>query len=150
MSYLNPHEYIGLRQIVWWNDLEQGVPIEMELVDYFKAPVYQLGRGVYVVYCAFAVSEHPHLRIKAGDILQVFIAYRAFINALTRLPNEEQIPCIKQYADGKNLYIKLEKLNSERIKVYCQSIRLPTEEHLKTAKWMYELIQKEHEQDRCI
>lgn len=52
---------------------------------------------------------------------------------------------MKEIADGKNLLIKLERKNYNRILVHYQEIREPTDEQSLEAKKQYRLIKEEHE-----
>ena len=140
---MNPHDFIGNREI-WWNELELGTPIELEFIDYFKASDYDIGKGHYMVYFVEAVEEYPSLGILKGDRFNFFMSYKCYLLALRRLKSEYIIPCQRKFAEGKKLYIKIEKLNTERIKIHFQEPREPTEEQFKEAIIQYRLIKKEH------
>lgn len=144
MRYLNPHDVITTKQQVFWNDLEVGIPIELELVDYFKAPVCLKARGIYVAYYAVAKCEYNPLGIKPGDELFVYFSYKAFVGAISKLPVDKQVPCLRKYADGKNLLIKVEKINSKCIKIFYQKIVEP-DGHLDSES-QYEYLRRENEE----
>ena len=56
-----------------------------------------------------------------------------------------KIPCLKENAEGKNLFIKLMRLGKERgIKIFYQEPREPTAEQLADAKKFYSIINAEH------
>ena len=140
---MNPHDYVGYREI-WWNELKIGEPIELEFIDYFKAPDYDIGKGHYTIYHAEAAEAYLPLGILKGDKFIFYISQRCYIKAIRKLKGEIITPCQRKFAEGKNLYIKLEKLNSERIIIYHQEPREPSEEQLKEAEKQYKMIRQEH------
>ena len=137
---MNPHEMIGQPRSVWWGDLALGIPIELEFIDYFKAQSVRFARGEYMLYYAVAVSDYEPLRIRQGDEIIFHISFRCYQKELMKLPNEQRIPTQKKFAEGKNLYIKLEKVSRERIKVYYQEVREPIEGQLKEATLFYKML----------
>ena len=139
MTYLNAHERMGVR-IVYWNQWKAGDILEFELVDYFNSPIIREGNGLYHVYYAIAKADYEFLGINEGDPLELHITYRSYKKSISSLPNAMIIPCKKEYAKGKNLYIKLEKVNSRIIKVHYQEPREPTLEQLKEASIQYNLL----------
>jgi len=145
MPLINAHELVGSKRDVWWNQLKVNEPITLELVDYFKAIVYKRSRGHYTSYYAISRCEYPSIGILPGDELIIHISFRSYVNALRQLKSEYKIPCMKEIADGKNLLIKLERKNYNRILVHYQEIREPTDEQSLEAKKQYRLIKEEHE-----
>ena len=137
---MNPHEMIGQPRSIWWGDLTLGVPIELEFIDYFKAQSVKFARGEYMLYYAVAVSDYEPLKILKGDEIIFHISYRTYQKELMKLPNEQRIPTQRKFAEGKNLYINLEKVSREKIKIYSQEPREPTEEQLKEAESIYKMI----------
>ena len=144
MNLINPHELVGDRQWVFWNELKMRVPLEFELIDYFKAPVVRKGSGAYVIYYAKAITPLKNLGVEKGDMIILFISFRAFVFALNKLKAEFKVPCTKKLADGKNLFIRLERYSPYEIKVHYQEIRVPDEEQLNDAAKQYALIKAEH------
>ena len=142
---MNPHDVIGCTRRVWWNELEVKNPIELEFIDYFRASDYRMSKGRYVIYYALTVSDYPYLGINQGEPILFYISYKSYIIALSRLRSEYLVPCQRKFAEGKNLYIKIEKVNTEKIKIHCQEIREPSEEQLSEAKRQYRLIRQENE-----
>lgn len=140
---MNPHDYIGCRE-VWWNELKLGEPIELEIIDYFRADEYIIGKGRYVAYHAESLGDYLPLGILKGDRICFFVSSRCYVKALRKLKSECITPCQRKFAEGKNLHIKLEKLNSERILIHMQEPREPTEDQLKEAEIQYKMIRKEH------
>ena len=140
---INPHDFVGNREI-WWNELKLGEAIELVFIDYFKASDYPIGKGHYMIYIAEAAEAYPSLEILKGDKFNFFMSYKCYLLALRRLKSEYVIPCQRKFAEGKNLYVKIEKLNTERIKIHIQEPREPTEEQIKEAEIQYNLIKKEH------
>lgn len=140
----NPHETIGDKQWMFWNQWLPGVPVDFLLIDYFKAPTVQK-HGIYIVYYAIVQSDIEHLNVKKGDEIILFITYQAYRNALNLLCNEYRIPSQKKFSEGKNLYIKLEKIHEKRIKIHIQEVREPTQEQLVEADRQYSMIKLEHE-----
>ncbi len=140
---INPHETIGDKQWMFWNQWIDHKPVEFLLIDYFKAPVVRK-RGWYIVYYAIAQSPIEHLGVNKGDELILFITYKAYVNAINMLANEFRIPSQKKFSEGKNLYIKLEKVDKGRIKIHKQDVREPTEEQLLEAERQYKMISLEH------
>ena len=142
---INPHETIGDKQWMFWNMWLDKKPVEFLLIDYFKAPTVKRGRGLYTVYYAIAQEPIDHMNVKAGDEIILFITYKAYVNAINVLCNEYRTPSMKKFAEGKNLYIKIEKVDRGRIKIHKQEVREPTEEQLLEADRQYKMIQLEHE-----
>ena len=139
---MNPHEMIGQPRSVWWGDLALGIPIELEFIDYFKAQSVRFARGEYMLYYDVAVSDYEPLRIRQGDEIIFHISFRCYQKELMKLPNEQRIPTQKKFAEGKNLYIKLEKVSRERIRIYQQEVREPTQEQLDNSRRFYRLVRK--------
>ncbi len=146
MDLPTPHQLLGHVREVWWSELTSGVPIELELVDYFHAPVIPKQRGLYVIYYCLAVSDYPDLGILSGDKLNFHLSFKCFLNALRKLRSDLVIPCLPEHAMGKNLYIKFEKVSDHRITVHTQDIREPTEAQLLESKKQYAFILEEHKE----
>ncbi len=143
-KYVNPHDLVGDKQLVFWNEWREGDTLEFELIDYFRAMPYRKSRGLYIIYWARAASDYLPLGIKAGNELVIFISYRAYNYALQKLPAELKVPCLRKYAEGKNLYIRIERENSERIKVHHQELREPSSDDVERSEGEYKLIESEH------
>ncbi len=146
---INPHETIGDKQWMFWNQWLDKEPVEFLLIDFFKAPVVRR-KGLYIIYYAIAEAPIKHLGIDKGDELLLSITYRAYCNALNMLRNEYRIPSQKKFAEGKNLYIKLERVNNTTIKIHKQEVRAPTEEQLLEADRQYKIIIAEQEQRKKL
>lgn len=143
MNLINPHELVGNSQWVFWNEWPEKKPLEFELIDYFKAPVVKKKRGAYVVYYAKAITPIENLGVKEGDDLILFITFKAYVSALNKLRAEIKVPCSKKFADGKNLYIKIEKVCAYSLKIHNQEIRDCPEEQKIEALKQYEIIKSE-------
>lgn len=150
MEILNPHEVVGTKQYVFWNQLILDKPIELEIIDYFKAKTLRKGRGYYTVYYAIARCNYDDIGIRECDELIFFMTYRSFVNALRKLPITVQRQFSSNDAKGKNLYIKFERVTKDWIKIHNQELREPTQEQLLEAGKQYELINNEHEDTRSI
>ena len=137
---MNPHEMIGQPRSIWWGDLTLGTPIELEFIDYFKAQSVKFARGEYMLYYAVAVSDYEPLKILKGDEIIFHISCRMYQKELMKLPNDQRIPTQRKFAEGKNLYINLEKVSREKIKIYSQEPREPTQGQLKEAESIYKMI----------
>lgn len=147
MKEITPHELVGNQRDVWWNDLDVGIPMTLELVDYFNAPVRNKGRrGHYVIYYAISKTDYPSLGILKEDDFLFFFSFGNLCNAIKKLPNSLTLPCTKEFADGKNCLIKFERVNEIAIKIIHQEVIDPTEEQLIEAKKQYEILRMEDKQ----
>ncbi len=144
MEMINAHELVGCFQTVYWNEWKIKSTVEFELVDAFKAPVLKEGNGLYQVYYAICGKDYPPLGMKAGDNIFLHIAYRALLKALFKLPVEFKAACLKENADGKNIFIKFQRTNETSFTVLYQEPREPTAEHIANSKRYYEIIKSEH------
>ena len=140
---INSYEAIGENMWMFWGQFPLNEIVEFELIDYFKAPVV-CKRGYYMAYYALAGKDMPSLQVKKGEPITLFITYPAFLTALNMLPAELKIPCLKKYADGKNLYICMERMSKGRLKIHYQEVREPTPEQLVKAKEQYAQIRFQH------
>ena len=148
MPAINAHELVGSFQTVYWNEWVVGDKLEFEFIDYFIAPVFKEGNCLYQVYYAVCKKDYPHLGMRDGDDIILHLSYRALSKALNRLPIEMKIPCLKKSAEGKNLFIKIERVNPISIKVHYQEPREPSEEHKANADKYYKIINAEHQHGR--
>ena len=142
MKTLNPHETVGDKQWLFWNQWKEGQVLEFEFVDYFNAPVIRK-RGLYSVYYAIALCDIDNAGVRKDDKLILFISYKTLVTALHKLPKDLKTPCMKQYGEGKNLFIRIERINSTRIKIHHQELREPTEGQVKDADRQYAQIRRE-------
>ena len=140
---LNAHECVGCFQTMYWNEWKAGDILEFILVDYFKAPVYREGNGMFQIYYAVCRKDYPKLGMKVGDDIFLHIAYRALKKALEKVPMEIKMPCLKENADGQNLFIRIERKNDVSIKVHYEEPREPTTEHKANSKKYYQIIHSE-------
>jgi len=143
-EYINPHDSVGDIQFVFWNEWGLGDKLDFELVNYFKAPVYNKGRGVYVIYYAIARCDYDKLGFRRGDKLLLFISYNAYRYAIAKLPAEQKVPCLRKFAEGKNNLMCIERVNSERIRIHTQVVVEPTPEQLLESEKQYGLVVREH------
>lgn len=134
---VNAHRLVGNIRNIWWNQLTEKEPIELELIDYYKSDSYKFRRGEYQVYYAIAVADYPDLAILKGDELIIHISLASYCIAIRELKSEIITPCIEEFGKGKNLYIKLSKKNKRAVKIHTQSLREPTELQLKNAEIQY-------------
>ncbi len=142
---VNAHELVGSFQTVYWNEWKEGKILEFELVDCFRSLVFKEGNGLYQVYYAIARSEDKTLGMREGDDIFLHVSWRALVKALSKVPVEQKIPCLKKNADGKNIFIRIEKLTSKSMKIHWQEPREPTVEQLENAGKYYEIIKAEHQ-----
>ncbi len=142
---INAHEMVGSFQTVYWNEWRLRDKLEFELIDCFRSPVIKEGNGLYQVYYAISCMNYKPLGIREGDNIFLHISYRALVTALSKVPSDQKIPCLKENADGKNIYIKIERLSSKSMKVHYQEPREPTADHIIDAKKYYEIINSEHQ-----
>ena len=138
------HELVGCCQTVYWNEWPLKKKHEFELVDYFSSPVYGVGRGQYHIYYAIAKSKIPELGIRVEDDLILYISFRTWLVELSKQPADIKIPCMKKNAEGKNLYVKVEKINPKFMKLHHEEPREPTVEQLEKAKKYYSIINAEN------
>ena len=140
---LNAHERMGIR-VLYWGQFYLNDILEFELVDYFSSPIIREGNGLYHVYYAIAKADNLNLGIIAEDEIELHISYKTYCNALSFLPTQIKTPCLKKFADGKNLFIKISKRNSREIVVHYQEPREPTGQQLKEAESLYQMVRLEH------
>lgn len=150
MEPINPHETIGDKRWMFWNQWLDKKPVEFLLIDYFKAPVIKKRKGLYVIYYAIVKAPIDHLNADIGDELILSITYQAYLNAINMLPNKYRIPSQKKFAEGKNLYIKLERECRDKITIHKQEVREPTEEQILEADRQYKIIRAEQEQRKFL
>ena len=138
------HELVGVCQTVFWNDWPFGRPLEFLLVDYFRSKVYERGYGVYHVYYAIALADIPELGIIKDDGLILYITYRAWLMAISKLPSLKKRDAASAASKGKSLYVKLEKENTKSIILHDQQVRSTPEELKSNAARFYAIIDQEH------
>ena len=143
ISLLNPHERMGIR-VLYWGQFYIGDILEFEFVDYFSSVTIREGNGLYQVYYAIAKADNLNLGIVAGDEVELHLSYKTYCNALSALPTQMKTPCLKKFAKGKNLYMKISKRNSRELIVHYQEPREPTEQQLKEAESLYRMVRLEH------
>ena len=131
-------------QSVWWNQMDDGSTMELELIDWFNAPRRSVGKGHHYIFYAIAASDYAKMGIKAGDNLKFFMSYVMFGYALREIPKEMKTPLKPQYCEGKNVLIKFTKKNMRSVTIHSIEPREPTEQHLTDAKKFYEIIRLEH------
>jgi len=144
MDRLNAHEIVGSSQTMYWNEWPEGQLLEFELIDYFRSNVYPEGNGHYQIYYAIARKDNATLGIRDGDDILLHISYKGFVKTISRLPTEYKLPAMKKTAEGKNLFIRIEKVNSKSMKLHYQEVREPTEQNKEDADKYYKLIEMEH------
>ena len=137
---VHDHELIGLCQTIYWNQWQLGKEYEFELVDYFKSEAYAEGRGYYQIYYAIALHDIEEFKVIKGDNLILCISKISWMKAMSFLPAQVKIPCLRKYSEGKNLYVKVERKNDKAIIIRHQEPREPTEEQLVNAKKFYTII----------
>ena len=146
MTFLNSHDRVGQAMVLYWNEFPDGLEMEFELVNPFEAPVVREGSGLYQVYYAISVSEFEinGMKIQPESAIELHIAYRSFVKALQKLAPQLRIPCLRKYADGRNILMKLKKLDQRRICVSHQEPREQKEGQFEAAKMIYAMVAKEH------
>lgn len=140
MNNLHDHEIIGICQTVYWNQLAQGKQYDLLLIDFFRGEPLLEGKGYYQVYYAMALCDIEEWGTKKGDNLIFHISRKTWMKAIAFLPVQLKTPCQRKYAEGKNLYVKIERLNTKSIKIHHQEPREPTAEQLADAKKFYSII----------
>ncbi|MEK6883028.1 MAG: hypothetical protein AABY22_25615, partial [Nanoarchaeota archaeon] len=140
---LNAHERMGIR-VLYWGQFYQDDILEFEIVDYFSSPIIREGNWIYHVYYAIVTADNLNLGIIAGDEIELHLSYKTYCNALSFLPTQMKTPCLKKFAEGKNLFMKISKKNSREIVVHYQEPREPTEQQLKEAESLYKMVSLEH------
>src|SRR3990167_5696225 len=142
---VHDHELIGLCQTIYWNQWQVGKEYEFELIDYFRAESYAEGRGYYQVYYAVALHNIEELKVIKGDSLILCISKIAWMKAISALPAQVKIPCLRKYSEGKNLYVKVERKNDKIVKIHHQEPREPTPENIENAKKFYSMFSRSEE-----
>ncbi len=144
MERLNAHEIVGSSQTLYWAEWPVAELMEFELIDFYRSKVYPEGNGVYHIYYAIARRDNKTLGIRVGDDIILHISYKSFVKAISRIPSEFKLPAMKQNAEGKNLWITIERLNSKEMKLHKQEVIEPTKENKTDADKYYKLIEMEH------
>ncbi len=144
MDRLNAHEIVGSSQTLYWNEWPEAEILEFELVDYFRSDVYAEGNGHYQIYYAIARKDNEALGLRVGDDILLHISYKCFVKALSKLALEYKLPAMKSNAAGKNLLIKVERLNTKSMKIHYQEVIEPTKKNITDAERYYKLIEMEH------
>lgn len=142
------HEVVGNCQTVYWNEWPLRKIHTFELVDYFNSPIFMQGYGQYHIYYAIAKSPIPEIGVVVNDNLILYITYKAWVTALSKMPAEIKLPCLKKVAEGKNLLVKVEKLNTKAMKLHHEEPVEPTEKQREDAKKYYAIINAEHQSRR--
>ena len=139
-EHLHDHELIGLCQTIYWGKWQLGKQHEFELIDFFSSQLDVEGNGQYQVYFAVALHDIQELGVRKGDSLILHISKACWMKAIANLPIQAKTPCLRKYAEGKNLYVKVERLNEKSVQIHAFEPREPTEEQLKDAKKFYSII----------
>ena len=141
-EYTHACDRVGLFTTIYWNELEEGIEYEFEILDYFASPVVKEGQGHYHIFMAIPTKDFPigGMNIKKGDMIELHVSYRTFVKALQKLSAELRTPCLRKFIEGKNVIMRFKKLDVRRLAITHQEPREPMNGMKEEAGKFYSMI----------